>query len=108
MDWFSNPIESNGLRYGRKTCICDIRYWLVIYELKIYFICPRLCVGSNRSPFIPCGCQLVEKGDEIKKRWKSWNNSSELRNGRTKVLWIHKNSVDRNEKRDIEVVLMIQ
>jgi len=28
MDWFSNPIESNGLRYGRKTCICDIRYWL--------------------------------------------------------------------------------
>lgn len=29
-----------GLRYGRKACICDIRYWLVIYELKIYLIRP--------------------------------------------------------------------
>ena len=26
MNSFSNPIESNGLRYGRMACICDIRY----------------------------------------------------------------------------------
>jgi len=33
-----------------------------------------------------------------RKGWKNSNNSSEPRNGRSKVVWIHKDSVDRNSK----------
>lgn len=31
MNRLSNPNQSNGLRYGKKTCICDISCWRVIY-----------------------------------------------------------------------------
>lgn len=39
----------------------------------------------------------LKKRDEIKKRRKNCNNSSEPRNGRTKGLWIHKNFVSSSD-----------
>jgi hypothetical protein len=50
----SDSIEDvGGLRYGRKACICDIRYLLVIYGLSIYSI-PLHLDGFhfNTSPYV--------------------------------------------------------
>lgn len=99
-----------GLRYGRKIRICDIRYWLILYELKIYLIFPTprnldRDSNTNRSPSLSVSVWLLIEwinrwNQKIKKRGRIqitvWNHEMEDRKsyGFTKTLWIESSSND--------------
>lgn len=89
-----------GLRYGRKTCICDIRYWLVLYELKIlpYYYSTRIEISTG----IPIEVLPPPLG-----LWVEWINGRNPEKGRRIQRMVRNKEMDEWKSYGFEKTLSI-